>query len=188
MISRLTGTVVHADPRFFVIDVKGVGYKVFTTAGFLEKHAEGEITLWTHLSVREDALDLYGFPTRDELEFFELLITVSGIGPKSALGILNAANPSTIKKAIASEDPTYLTKVSGIGKRNAEKIVLELKTKLFTFDESEAAHHEESDAFDALKALGYPERDAREALKKVPAEVTDTGERLKRALKLLGTK
>jgi holliday junction DNA helicase RuvA len=190
MISRLTGTIVHADTRFMILDVNGVGYKVFTTAGILEKNLTDIVTFWTHLAVREDALDLYGFPTREELEFFQLLITVNGIGPKSALAILNVASVATIRKAVITEDPTYLTKVSGIGKKNAEKIVLELKGKLIEqdADNAEAATmHHESDALEALKALGYQERDAREALKKVPKEITDTAECVRFALKALST-
>jgi Holliday junction DNA helicase RuvA len=190
MIGRLIGKIVHADPRYMIIDVAGVGYKTYTTAGVLEKHLGDEVTFWTYLAVRENALDLYGFITKEELDLFELLLTVSGIGPKTALAILNAANPATIKRAVMTEDPAYLTKTSGIGKKNAEKIVLELKDKLTGFEEVEstAAALGESDALEALKALGYSEKDSRDALKKVPAEITDTGERVKRALKNLGSK
>jgi Holliday junction DNA helicase RuvA len=190
MISRVTGTIVHADPRYLVVDVNGIGYKVYTTAGVLEKHLNDTVTFWTYLVVREDALDLYGFPTRDELSFFELLISVSGIGPKSALAILNLANPATIRKAILMEDATYLTKTSGIGKKNAEKIVLELKDKVAPTEDDandDAANSHSDDALEALKSLGYPEREAREALKKVPQEITDVGECVKFALKALGS-
>ncbi len=189
MISRLSGTIVDADLRSLTLDVNGVGYKIYTTAGILERQIGENAVFWTYLAVREDALDLYGFPSKEELEFFQLLITVSGIGPKTALGILNVANPATIRRAVATEDPSYLTKVSGIGKKNAEKIVLDLKGKFTGFEDSpDAAHHEESDALEALKSLGYPERDAREALKKVSKEITDTRERIKQALKGLGTR
>ncbi|MDQ3077009.1 MAG: Holliday junction branch migration protein RuvA [bacterium] len=191
MISHLTGKIIHADTRFFIIDVNGVGYKIFTTAGVLEKQLPETVSFWTYLAVREDALDLYGFPTKDEMDFFELLLTVNGIGPKTALGILNVANPATIRKAVATEDPSYLTKVSGIGKKNAEKIVLELKSKLTGWEaiEGEEAHTAyESDALEALKSLGYSERDARDALKKVPKEITNTSECVRHALKMLGSK
>jgi Holliday junction DNA helicase RuvA len=169
-----------------VIDVNGVGYKVFTTAGVLEKHLQDTVTFWTYLAVREDALDLYGFPAKDELDMFEMLLTVNGIGPKSALSILNVANPATIRRAVATEDPGYLTKVSGVSKKNAEKIVLDLKNKLLVVeDEAEAAHHYGSDSLEALIALGYSERDSREALKKVPKDIQDTGESIRYALKIL---
>ena len=186
MISKITGIVSYADPRFFIIETNGIGYKVFTTAGMLEKNLSGEISLWTYLAVRENALDLYGFLSHEELEFFELLISVSGIGPKSALSILNSANPATIRKAAMTEDPSYLTKVSGIGKKTAEKIVLELRNKFNDYDEesAESIPHE-SDSLEALKALGYDERTAREALKKVPKDITNTSESIKQALKIL---
>jgi Holliday junction DNA helicase RuvA len=190
MISRLTGKIIHADLRSIVVDVHGVGYKIYTTAGILERQIGTEATFWTYLAVREDALDLYGFSNPEELEFFQLLITVSSIGPKTALGILNVTNPATIKKAIVTEDPSYLTKVSGIGRKTAEKIVLELKDKLIVSaeDTESATMIGESDALDALKALGYTEKESRDALKKVPADIEDTGERVKRALKVLNIK
>ena len=124
----------------------------------------------------------------EELETFELLVTISGIGPKTAAGILNVVSIATIRSAVASNDPSYLTKVSGIGKKNAEKIVRELSDKLgiLESDMPTTDMRHESDAIEALKSLGYAEREAREALKKVPAEVTKTGERVKAALKILG--
>ncbi len=189
MISKITGTVTYADPRFFIVETHGIGYKVFTTAGILEKNLSGEISMWTYLAVRENALDLYGFLTHEELEFFELLIGVSGIGPKSALAILNVTNPATIRKAAITEDPAYLSKVSGLGKKTAEKIVLELRNKFDGYDEKDAeSMPHESDSLEALKALGYDERSAREALKKVPKDVTTTSECVTQALKILSKK
>jgi Holliday junction DNA helicase RuvA len=188
MISQLFGTIIHKDIRFLVLDVNGVGYKVYASGETIEKTpTTSPVRFWIHMVVREDALDLYGFPTKDEQEFFELLIGISGIGPKSALSILNLATIPTLKKAIVSGDSTYLTKVSGIGKKNAEKIVLELKDKLiFSSEEDEVASRSyESDSLEALKALGYAEREARDALKKVPKEITNTGECVKFALKIL---
>lgn len=188
MISELSGNVANKNERYLVLDVHGVGYKVFSTAETIEKIKAGVAArLFTHLSVRENALDLYGFVSKEELDFFELLISISGIGPKTALSILNLATISTLEKAISSGDSSYLTKVAGIGKKNAEKIILELKDRLtVTFDASapgSAQSHE--DTIEALKALGYAEREAREALKKVPPEVSDTGARVKYALKIL---
>lgn len=188
MISQLFGTLVHKDTRYFIIDVGGIGYKVFSPIDIIEQTSmTAPIRIWTHMVVREDAQDLYGFNTKDDLEFFEMLIGISGIGPKTALSILNLASIPTIKKAITSGDSSYLTKVSGIGKKNAEKIVLELKDKLIASeDEVESASRTyESDSLEALKALGYAERDARDALKKVPKEITDTAECVKHALKIL---
>ena len=190
MISRLTGTIAHSDTRFVTLDVSGVGYKVFATTNTVEKLSKGSgtVSLWTHLSVREDALDLYGFTGREELEFFQMLISVSGIGPKSALSILNIANIEDLKQAIATGDTTHLTKVSGIGSKNAEKIVLELRGKVGAREEKTGEHmKDEVDAIEALKALGYSHSESREALKKVPKETTGTSEKVKRALKNLNS-
>ncbi len=188
MISKVTGTIVHADTRYLVLDVNGVGYKIFTTSGVLEKHMNGTASFWTYLAVRENALDLYGFPTKAELDLFELLITVSGIGPKTALGILNVASAQAINQAVFMEDAGYLTKTTGISKKNAEKIVMELKGKLGAPESLDGAVGDTgSDALDALIALGYNERNAREALKKVSKDITDTTARIKGALKHLGS-
>jgi len=185
MIGYLKGIIVHQDLRSVVLDVSGVGYKIFTNTAVLDKNLDKPISFWTHLAVRENALDLYGFSTIEELNFFELLISVSGIGPKSALGILSIATLQNLRHAISTGDTSHLTKVSGIGKKNAEKIVIELKDKIENFViESGHSLSGDIDALEALKSLGYGERDAREALKKV-ADVKDIGEKVKKALKLL---
>lgn len=189
MITHLTGTVIDKEERSAVIVVHGIGYKVFMASATLEKLKNGaEASLWTHLAVREDAHTLYGFAAKDELNFFELLISsVSGIGPKTALGILNVSSVQNIRKAVTTGDTSHLTKVSGIGKKMADKIVLELKGK-FGADSGEdgISLRDEVDALEALKALGYKHGEAREALKEVDQTITDTGERVKKALKILG--
>ncbi|MEK7186996.1 MAG: Holliday junction branch migration protein RuvA [Patescibacteria group bacterium] len=190
MIASLSGTIRFKGLHHLVVDVSGVGYKVFvTTDTALERNIGEPVFLWTHLSVRETALDLFGFPEREELEVFELLITISGIGPKTALGILNVASPSMLRQAVANEDTSYLTKVSGIGKKNAEKIVLELRDKLaVSKDDRRADLRSEGDALEALVSLGYSERDARNALKQIPKEIEGASERVKQALKSLATR
>lgn len=187
MISSLSGTVRHKDLNSVVVDVSGVGYKILvTTDTALEATPSSPIFLWTHLVVRENALELVGFLDRETLNIFELLITISGIGPKSALGILNVASPATLRQAVASEDTSYLTRVSGVGRKNAEKIVLELKGKLKTTPEDRAIDgRSDGDALEALVSLGYNERDARDTLKKVSKDVKSASERVKAALKLL---
>ena len=187
MIACLSGTVRRKDLNAIIVDVSGVGYKVLvTTETALEAAPSSPIFLWTHLVVRETSLELFGFLDKETLDIFELLITISGIGPKTALGILNVATPSMLRQAVASEDITYLTRVSGIGKKNAEKIVLELKDKLKTTDADKSVNiRAEGDVLEALISLGYSERDTRDALKKVPKEVEGTSERVKAALKLL---
>ena len=190
MITCLSGTVRHKDLNALVVDVSGVGYKVLTTTEtVLEVTPSSPVFLWTHLVVRETSLELFGFLDKETLDIFELLITISGIGPKSALSILNVATPSVLRQAVASEDTTYLTRVSGIGKKNAEKIVLELKDKLKITKEdastSSAQVRAEGDALEALISLGYNDRDAREALKRIPKELGGVSERVKAALKQL---
>lgn len=183
MIGYLKGTLIHQDLKSVIIDVNGVGYKIYTNTALLESKISKPLEFWTYLAVRENALDLYGFVSKEELSFFELLITVSGIGPKSAMGILTIASVSNLRNAIITGDTSHLIKVSGIGKKNAEKIVIELKDKLGHLA-GEVIISGDVDVIEALKTLGYGEREAREALKKV-TDVKDTSEKIKKALKLL---
>ena len=190
MISYLDGIVQFKSDKCAVINVGGVGYKAFIGVNVLQKIPEkgGAVKLWTNEHVREDSRELYGFLQYAELEFFEVLIQISGIGPKSALGILAIAPLDTLKKAIAAGDTSYLTRVSGIGRKTAEKIVLELKEKLagrgVIVDAPELK--DEADALEALVSLGYASRDARDALGEVAAEVRSVEKRIKEALRHLG--
>lgn len=187
VITYIRGNVIDKEERTVIIDVRGIGYKIFVTAHTAEKMREGgEAILWTHLAVREDAQTLFGFITKDELNFFELLISISGIGPKTALGILNVSSVENIRKAVLSGDTSHLTKVSGVGSKIANKIVMELKGKFGDESDSGISLRDEVDALEALKALGYGHKEAREALKDVDQSITDTGERVKKALKTLG--
>lgn len=188
MISHLEGKIIHVEERFAVLQTGGVGYKIFATTETLEKlrkKLNQAAVLWTHLAVRENALDLYGFPDKRELDFFELLITISGIGPKTALSILNVASADTIRKAVSSNDTSYLTKVSGIGKKTADKIVRELEDKIGSL-EIGGSISEEVDAVEALHSLGYSQAEARDALKKIEKNITGASDRVKAALKILG--
>ena len=190
MIGHLKGTLIHQDLKSIILDVSGVGYKIHTNTAVLNNKTGEVLEFWTYLAVRENALDLYGFEKKEELDFFELLLTVSGIGPKSALGILSVATIETLKKAIATGDTSYLNKVSGIGKKTAEKIVIELRDKLHAHKgegESSNLLRGESDVVEALKTLGYSQNEARDALKKVPNNIEGTNARIKEALKILGS-
>ena len=189
MISRLTGSIIHLDAKHAILDVNGVGYKVFTTADIISRLGKDKVTLWTYLAVRENALDLYGFMKLEELNFFELLITISGIGPKTAMGILNVASIEALETAVQNEDASHLIKVSGIGKKVAEKIVMELKDKVEKIShtpESKSALKNDSDALEALKSLGYSQGEARDALKGLPKTIVKTNEKIREALKVLG--
>jgi Holliday junction DNA helicase RuvA len=182
MIARLSGQIVHRGERYIILDVNGVGYKLFVSTETLKSPPN---SFWTYLAVREDALDLYGFRERSELEFFELLIGVSGIGPRSALAILSLAPPEVLTRAISAGDSSYLTKVSGIGQKSAAKIILELRDKVGALDTG-ADLKEEGDAIEALQALGYNLKEARDALRRVTPETSATGDKIKAALKILG--
>jgi len=185
MIGHLKGTLLHQDLKFLILDVAGVGYKVYTNTVTLEKVKSKTLEFWTYMAVRENALDLYGFQKKEELDFFELLLTVSGIGPKSAMTILSVATLPNLRHAISTGDTSHLIKVSGVGKKNAEKIVLELKDKLEILGgDLGQSTSGDVDALEALKSLGYGEREVREVLKKV-SDISDTGEKIKKALKLL---
>ena len=195
MISKLRGKVSHIDDKAIILDVSGVGYKVSLTDTDLAEltHSNGdpkEVVLWTHLSVKDDALDLYGFINKKELDFFGLLIGISGIGPKKALAILSVAPVETLKKALRSRDTSYLTQVSGIGRKNAEKIVLELKDKFAALEGGEdfTSLREETDAIEAIKSLGYSAGEARDALQKVNPSIVKLGDKIKEGLKHLGRK
>ncbi|MFZ2975938.1 MAG: Holliday junction branch migration protein RuvA [Candidatus Moraniibacteriota bacterium] len=190
MIAKLTGKIEYLKNNYAVVDVNSIGYKVFLSAYTFGKVAGmPEVSLFIHTYVREDALALYGFLTNEELEMFELLISISGIGPKAGMGILSIATPKTIKTAILNEDPSILTKVSGIGKKTAERVILELRNKVadMTIGEKEEATID-SDAIEALLTMGYSVTEARDALKVVPLDVKDVGQRVKMALKNLGKK
>ncbi len=188
MIGYLEGTVRAVRDNHCILVVGGVGYKVFATKETLARLVpDGEASVWTHLAVREGILDLYGFPAQEELASFELLLSVSGIGPKSALAILDIASSETLRSAIASGNAAYLTNVSGIGKKTAEKIVLELKDKVIAGSSAGPAMPEgDMEALEAMRALGYSADEGRKALRNVPAEVAGSSERLREALRILG--
>jgi len=188
MIASLKGNIKYIRGSYVVVDVSGVGYKVFTTPYTLGKIAGGdEVDFFIYTYVREDILALYGFLNLEELEMFELLISISGIGPKAGIGLLTVASVKTIKTAILNENPSILTKVSGVGKKTAERVILELGNKIAALpeDEKEGALSD-SDSIEALMGMGYSVTEAREALKSVPKDIMDVGQRIKHALKNLG--
>jgi Holliday junction DNA helicase RuvA len=190
MIAKLSGKIDFIRDNYIVLNVGGVGYKVFVTVHTFGMIAgKDEIELYIHTYVREDILALYGFLELEELDMFELLIAISGIGPKAALGILAIADPKTISMAVLNEDSSILTRVSGVGKKIAQRVILELKNKITDMPVHEKAQLEsDSDAFEALVAMGYSISESREALKMISNDVTDVGQRVKLALRSLGRK
>ncbi len=190
MIGELHGQIINQNEKTVTLLVGGVGYLVYASAGTLSQLAvagEQPVRLLTHLVVREDALDLYGFLESAERDLFRLLIGVSGIGPRSAISILSLAPTNLLIQAIRAGKTEHLTRVSGIGAKNAQKIILELKDKLgaITDETSEAFLSGEADALAALQSLGYNLREAREALQRVPDEITGIDARIKAALQQL---
>ncbi len=191
MIGSIKGKIILKKEKWLIVETVGVGYKINVSPDTLSRiqKQEKEVFFFIHTHVREDALDLYGFLDYPELEFFEMLIGVSGIGPKSALTILGIASIETLRKAIGTGDTSYLTKISGIGKKTAEKIVIELRDKMGT-ELGDVSLQGELDALEALKSLGYSQNQAREALKKVTEKIPniDTNTKIREALKILGKK
>lgn len=190
MIGHVEGVVRAMREGSVIISVNGVGYKVALTRAHIASLTAGKTaSAWTYLAVREDVLDLYGFETEEELRFFELLLTVPGVGPKSALAILDIATVETLRSAVSQGKAEYLTKVSGIGRKTAEKIVLELRDKVGAGTaEAGAALKGDAEALEAMKSLGYSLEEARGALRKVPDTFSKTNDRLREALKILGSR
>lgn len=187
MIAKLKGVIDEINLNGAIVDVSGIGYFVFLTNNTLSSISLGkEFSFYIHHVVRENAEELYGFYLEEEKKFFDLLLSIYGIGPKSALGILNSAPIDTIKEGVMTGDASHLTKVSGIGKKNAEKIIIELKDKIGTISSSGINIIGSGDAIEALTALGYSLSDAREAIQKVDRELP-AEEMVKQALKRLSS-
>jgi Holliday junction DNA helicase RuvA len=211
MISSLEGKITLKSEKYAIIESNGIGFRVNMSEKTLSKIPQiGEsvnpvksreagtaepsfnrVKLFTYLSVKETGWDLFGFLTFEELEFFELLITIPGIGPKTAANILSGASPDDLQEAIVLGDETILSRVSGIGKKVAEKIILELKTKVKklakgTGDKFKVA--DEIEIIDALVTLGYKVYEAREALKQVPPGIKGVENKVRETLKRLGKK
>lgn len=190
MIASIEGRVRAVSRDVLVVDIGGVGLRVACPQPTLTAARAGEpIFLYTHLVVREDELSLIGFAAVEELELFEKLIGVSGIGPRLGLAILSAMAPDALRLAISQEQSDLLARIPGIGKKTAQKIVLELKDKVGAVEVAEGlAALTEADAavIDALTALGYSIVEAQRAVQALPRDVTDVEERLRRALVSFG--
>lgn len=187
MITIIEGQIEIKNIKFVVVKNQGVGYKVFCSPKTLaELPEQGQIRLFTHSYIRQDNFDLYGFLTFEELEFFEMLIGVSGIGPKAALGVLSIASVEEIKNSIASGQASLLTKVSGVGKKTAERVVLELGNKMEVSVSGVKQTVADQEVIEALMSLGYSQSQAKKALSEIPEEVEKVEDRVKEALKVLG--
>lgn len=192
MISYLEGTIKHKGSNcLIVLTNNGVGYKVHVPLDIISRISlNSPISLYTHTHVKEDALDLYGFPTQENLALFELLIGVSGIGPKTALSIFGNGKLPKIKEAIVKGDVSFFTSVPRLGTKNAQKIIIELRPKLGSLGELDltAESGETKEIVDALKSFGFSASEAKEALKSIKDLEGTTSDKIRQALKYLGKK
>ncbi len=180
MVRQIRGEVLAVELNGCVVDVSGWG--VFVYLAHPSSVSLGEVvTLITHMAVKQDGIELYGFLTPRDRTFFEQLLTVSGVGPKTALSITTKAPRESLENAIATRDISYLTRVAGLGKKAAEKLAVELSEKIIPSGESTQGTTD-SEVIDTLIALGYTEREARAALARVPLSVAGRDARLKAAL------
>lgn len=192
MIASLQGTIDAFGTDFMVINVNGIGFKVNVTASVLSDTGVvgREVKLYTHLHVREDEMSLFGFGSTDERQLFETLITVSGFGPKTAMGMLSAMNADQLAMAIASGSIEILTTIPGVGKKTAERLILELKDKIggvMISTPAGKAAQENADVVTALVSLGYSMTEATRAVGTIPLDKKlSLEDRLKMALQFLG--
>ena len=187
MIGRLEGRLHRVDAGTVVIDVAGVGYLVSTTLRAYQDLADNDRTvLWIHTQVRDDAIVLFGFPDREELGAFEKLLAVAGVGPRTALAVLSALTPADLAIAVEDKDLARLQKSPGVGRKTAERILLELKDRLGPIS-GPGPDDRRTDAVSALVNLGYSQRDAVRTIDTVWSETTDAelGELLRLALQKL---
>lgn len=190
MIGRIKGTLLEKMPPQILVDVSGVGYEIDVPMSTLYNLPEvgSEVTLFTHFVVREDAELLYGFLTKEERSLFRLLIRISGIGPKIALSILSGISSQLLSQAVTTGEAGLLTRIPGVGKKTAERIVLELKGKLDTVvgttDTGASGSNSKADIVSALLSLGYSDREAQLAIKGLPADIS-VNDGIREALKNL---
>ena len=193
MIAYIKGQIIEKTTNTVVVDVMGVGYEIFTTTRDAEAATiDSELKFYTYHSVKETSEELYGFTTLAAKRLFELLITVQGIGPKAALSILSLDEVETVRNAIATANASFIAKTSGVGKKSAERITVDLRDKVGlpsyiepnnpTVTTSQATPLAGDEALDALMALGFSLNDATTFLSDVPTDLP-TGERVRLALK-----
>lgn len=185
MIAVITGKIIEREPKAFIVDVHGIGYRVYVGSQLREQAAKGsEITLQIHHHISEDRQDLYGFADAEELRYFTLLLTVPSVGAKTARNILDIAPPRVLDQAVADSDVTLLTKVSGIGKKTAQRIVVELQEKLKAPQKRSVSGALQHETMEALVSIGYTTAQARIVVSKLPKDVKTVEEAVKAALRV----
>lgn len=191
MIAYLEGTIKFRGLNYLILQTGGVGYKVFAPADVLNKAAVNlPFTVFTYTNVREDAIELYGFNNQEDLALFELFLGVSGIGPKTAMAIFSNGKVPKIKEAIVKGDVDFFSGVPRLGRKNAQKIIIELRSKLGSLGDVDltADGGETKEIADALKTFGFSTVEARDAIRSIKDLEGDTTTKIKAALKFLGKK
>jgi len=184
MIGYIEGDIIESTEKYVIVKAGQVGYQIYCPQGILTTALSGNsIQLWIELVHREGAIELFGFKKQESRDLFKLLTTISGIGPRSGLGILDYNSPAELRTAIRTGDISYLTKVSGIGKKTAEKILIELRDKMPEGVDETAGNSGE--IVDALMAMGYNLQQARDAARSVQDSTLDMQSKLKTALQFL---
>jgi len=187
MISYLKGKIILKKEKFIILNVNNVGYKVFVSEKTLSNISGEEAELFCSLNVKETSMELYGFLDYEELEFFEILRSISGIGPKASLEIASLGPLENFKKEVEEGNTEIFENISGIGKKKAQKIILELSGKLKeAMKERKKSNETVSEESQALMNLGFSKQESQEALSKVPSGITSSEERIKKALEILG--
>ena len=185
MIGYIKGKVVYKGLNYITVDTGGIGYKVFVADEIKNKKS---VELFVYHFVREDADDLFGFEKALDLEIFEMLITVSGVGPKMAMAIVTGLGRDKIISAISKSDPTVFRTVSGVGAKVAAKIIVELKSKISSGDFGEGLFGEENETVEALLALGMKKNEIMPALREMPDNIVSVQDKVKYVLKNVGKK
>ncbi len=187
MIARLEGQIVHVEEGYVILNVGGVGFGVYVPADFAGRVGE-RVTLHTYLQVREPELSLYGFSEREEKHLFELLMSVSGVGPKAALSVLSTLSPDTLRRAILNDQPEVLTRAQGVGKKTGRSIILHLKDRIKQQDVvGTEVVEDDADVIAALTALGFSIVEAQRAIQQLPPDEDLTlDDKIRRALVFLG--
>lgn len=187
MIAYISGEVLNKEFDYLVLQNSGIGYKIFSTESELSSLSLGDtVAFWIYENIKEDKHDLFGFTSQDSLRMLERILSVNGAGPKAALSILNIGPVSELKEALLTSNAKYIQQASGVGKKLAERLILELSGKMsetaLENNTTNKSHNEDDEAYQALVSLGYTPKDASKALEKVDSSLS-TEERIKKALR-----
>lgn len=189
MIRHISGKLISKSVSSAIVETGGIGFLLYMSNGSLASlpSESRNVSLHAYLHVKEDALELYGFLTAEELAFFELLIGISGVGPRSALAVLDVGSLDSLKAAIAENRPDLMTRATGIGKKTAERIILELKNKIDSGGGEGVVRRidDDSDLLEALLGLGYRAEEARAAISKIDPDISDLEDRFKAVMAIL---